>query len=69
MYLIFALEDEHVGDPAERNAQVNDLGLGHVVRDVADVHDPRRFGRTPRRVQLHLKNKNCSNFLKNFNYL
>lgn len=53
-YLIFAFENEDVGDAAERNAQVNDLGFGHVVRDVTDVDDARRFGRTPR-LQFHLQ--------------
>ena len=45
-HLIFALEDENVGDASKRNAQVDDFSLCHVVGDVADVDDPRRFGWT-----------------------
>ena len=51
--LILALENEDVGDPAERNAQVNDLGFRDVIWDVADMHDARRFGRASR-LQFHL---------------
>jgi hypothetical protein len=54
IYLIFAFEDQDVGNSAERNAQVNDFGFSHVIRDVANVDDTRRFGRTSR-FQFHLQ--------------
>ena len=40
-HLILALEHQDVGDPAEGDPQVDDLCLGDVVGDVADVDDPR----------------------------
>ena len=56
IYLIFAFEDQDVGHPAERNAQVNNFGFSHVIRDVANVDDTRRFSRTSR-FQFHLQIK------------
>jgi len=52
-HLIFALEDENVGDASKRNAQVDDFSLRHVVGDVSDMDDPRRLGWTSR-LQLDL---------------
>ena len=40
--LVLALENKHVGDAAERDSQVYDLGLRHVGGDVPDVDDPGR---------------------------
>lgn len=42
-YLIFAFEHEHVGDFAERYAQMYDLGFGDLVGYVAYVYHPGRL--------------------------
>lgn len=55
-YLVLALEHEHVGDLAEGNTQVDDLRLGDLVGNVADVdHAGRRTGVF--RVQLDLQKR------------
>lgn len=53
-YLVFALEDEHIRNLPEGDAEVDNLRLGHLIGDVADVD---HAGRSPRvlGVQLHLK--------------
>ena len=51
--LVLALQDEDVGNPAERDSEVNDLGLGDLGRNVPDVNDPRRGRDGPLLVQLH----------------
>lgn len=59
-YLVLALEHEHVGDAAEGDAQVDDLGLRYLVGDVADVdHLGRLVLPSPsvRFVQLRLQNE------------
>lgn len=55
-HLVFALEDEDVGDASEWNTQMDNFSLRHVVGDVADVDDSRWFGRTPR-FQFHLASR------------
>lgn len=37
-YLVLSFEYENIGHASERDTQVDDLGLGHLVRDVADVN-------------------------------
>ena len=41
-HLIFALEDQDVGDSSEGDAQVNNFGFGDVRGNVADVNDAGR---------------------------
>jgi hypothetical protein len=41
--LVLPLQDEHVGDPAKRDAEVDDLRLGHIVGDVPYVDHLARF--------------------------
>ena len=62
-HLIFAFEDQDVGDPTKRDAQVDDLSLGDVVGDVADMDDARRFGRTSR-LQFHLLQQMSNSFIE-----
>ena len=53
--LVLALEHEHVGDASEGDSQMDDLRLGDVVRNVADVDDPRGLAHV--RLELHLRTK------------
>lgn len=55
-YLVLSFEHKHVGDPAERDAQVDDLSFGHFVGNVADVNDSGRLGAV-RLVQLGLQHR------------
>lgn len=41
--LVFTLEHQHVGDPPEGNAQVDDFGLRDVIWNVSDMDDARRL--------------------------
>ena len=41
--LVLAAQEEHVGEAAEAEAQVDDLALGELLRDVAQVDDARRL--------------------------
>lgn len=51
--LVLPLEHQHVGNAPEGDPQVDDLRLGHVIRNVADVDDARWLAHV--RLQLHLK--------------
>lgn len=42
-YLVFAFEHKYVGDTTEGDTQVNDLHLSHVVGNVTNMYDARRF--------------------------
>lgn len=53
--LVLSLEHEDVRHAAERDAQVDDLGLRDVIRNVADVDDARRLA--DRLFQFRLEHK------------
>ena len=42
-YLIFAFEDEYIGDATEWHAQMDDFTLGDFIRNVPNVYDSRGF--------------------------
>lgn len=42
-YLVLSFEYENIGHASERDTQVDDLGFGDLVRDVADVNHLRRL--------------------------
>ena len=37
--LILSLQHQHVGDPSEWDAKMNDLSLGNIIRYIADMND------------------------------
>ena len=49
--MVLSLENENIGDAAERDSEVDDLGLGDVGRDVPDVDHLRGRVRALLRVQ------------------
>jgi hypothetical protein len=53
-YLILSFEYQDIGYTSERNTQVDNLSLGHLIRYVADVYHLRRFPILIF-VQLHLQ--------------
>lgn len=55
--LIFALEDKHVGDPAEGYPKMDDFSLGDLIWDVAYVDHLR--GLLVLSVQFHLRTRTC----------
>lgn len=58
-HLVFTLEDEHIGNLPKWDAKVDDLRLGHLIGDVANVD---HAGRSPGvlGVQLHLQQQRRS---------
>ena len=53
-YLILSFEYQNIGYASEWDAQVDYLGLGHLIRYVADVYHLRRFS-VLILVQFHLQ--------------
>lgn len=53
-YLILSFEYQDIGYTSEWNTQVDNLGLGHLIRYVADVYHLRRLPILIL-VQLHLQ--------------
>lgn len=55
-HLIFAFENEDIGDTAERHSEMDNLSLRHFVGDVSDVDNPRKLAIVAL-VEFNLRNK------------